>query len=212
MQYEKIYQRTEAYFNEKIEKFGSNSIGVGWNGNDAQRIRYDQLAKLLSADGENFSVCDYGCGYGYFYSYLKEKFPDWKGIYAGLDVSDKMIEEAKRKFGQNEAKRIFINDSKLNDTYDYIVSSGIFNLKLETSEEEWKKYILETINRFHSHSEKGFAFNALTKYSDKDKMREDLYYSDPLFLFDYCKTNFSKNVALLHDYQLYDFTIIVRKF
>ncbi|MBM3138043.1 MAG: class I SAM-dependent methyltransferase, partial [Chloroflexi bacterium] len=30
-------------------------------------------------------------------------------------------------------------------------------------------------------------------------------------LFDYCKVNFSKNVALLHDYKLYDFTIIVRK-
>ena len=39
----------------------------------------------------------------------------------------------------------------------------------------------------------------------------DLYYADPLDLFDYCKRNFSKNVALLHDYRLYDFTLIVRK-
>jgi len=42
-------------------------------------------------------------------------------------------------------------------------------------------------------------------------MRPDLYYADPLFLFDFCKQNFSKNVALLHDYRLYDFTLIVRK-
>jgi hypothetical protein len=42
-------------------------------------------------------------------------------------------------------------------------------------------------------------------------MRDDLYYADPLFLFDYCKRNFAKNVALLHDYRIYDFTIIVRK-
>ena len=32
-----------------------------------------------------------------------------------------------------------------------------------------------------------------------------------LFFFDFCKRNFSRNVALLHDYGLYDFTIIVRK-
>ena len=42
-------------------------------------------------------------------------------------------------------------------------------------------------------------------------MRPDLYYADPCFLFDYCKTHFSKDVAILHDYGMYDFTLIVRK-
>ena len=51
----------------------------------------------------------------------------------------------------------------------------------------------------------------LTKYSDKEYMRDNLYYADPLFIFDYCKRNFSKQVALLHDYGLYEFTILVKK-
>jgi hypothetical protein len=42
-------------------------------------------------------------------------------------------------------------------------------------------------------------------------MREDLFYADPCELFDYCKTRFARNVALLHDYGLYEFTILVRK-
>jgi len=58
---------------------------------------------------------------------------------------------------------------------------------------------------------KGFAFNMLTKYSDREYMKEYLYYADPLFIFDYCKRNFSKKVALIHDYELYEFTILVRK-
>jgi len=41
--------------------------------------------------------------------------------------------------------------------------------------------------------------------------RPDLYFGDPLLYFDFCKRNFSRNVALLHDYGLYDFTILVRK-
>ena len=57
----------------------------------------------------------------------------------------------------------------------------------------------------------GFSFNALTSYSDAAFMKAELYYSNPGWLFDYCKTRFAKNVALLHDYSQYDFTILVKK-
>jgi len=42
-------------------------------------------------------------------------------------------------------------------------------------------------------------------------MKEELFYADPLYFFDLCKKNFSRNIALLHDYYEYDFTILVRK-
>ena len=32
----------------------------------------------------------------------------------------------------------------------------------------------------------------------------------PLGSFDHCKRKFSRNVALLHDYELYDWTMAVR--
>ena len=37
-------------------------------------------------------------------------------------------------------------------------------------------------------------------------MRADLYYADPRAFFDLCKRHYSKQVALLHDYGLYEFT------
>jgi hypothetical protein len=51
----------------------------------------------------------------------------------------------------------------------------------------------------------------LTSYSDEDKMRAHLYYTDPTWAFDLCKRRYSRHVALLHDYGLYEFTILVRK-
>jgi hypothetical protein len=42
-------------------------------------------------------------------------------------------------------------------------------------------------------------------------MRPDLYYGDPAFFFDHCKTHYARDVALLHDYGLYEFTLLVRK-
>jgi hypothetical protein len=58
---------------------------------------------------------------------------------------------------------------------------------------------------------KGFAFNCLTTYSDPERLRDDLYYGDPCYYFDLCKRLYSRHVALLHDYGLWEFTIIVRK-
>jgi hypothetical protein len=63
----------------------------------------------------------------------------------------------------------------------------------------------------HRVTRHGFSFNCLTAYSDPDKIRPDLHYADPCALFDLCKRKFSRNVALLHDYDLYEFTILVRK-
>jgi hypothetical protein len=42
-------------------------------------------------------------------------------------------------------------------------------------------------------------------------MKPHLYYADPCDLFDLCKRRFSPQVTLLHDYGLYEFTILVRK-
>jgi hypothetical protein len=70
--------------------------------------------------------------------------------------------------------------------------------------------MIETIRDLASLGRRGFAFNALTSYSDADKQRTDLYYSDPTTLFDFCKRHLSRQVALLHDYPLYEFTIVVR--
>ena len=52
----------------------------------------------------------------------------------------------------------------------------------------------------------------LTSYSDPaQKQRPTSFTPTPLHFFDLCKRRYSKNVALLHDYGLYEFTIIVRK-
>lgn len=79
------------------------------------------------------------------------------------------------------------------------------------SDQEWWTYLKDILDALDGCSRHGFAFNCLTSYSDIDKMRDYLYYADPCAVFDYCKRHYSRNVALLHDYQLYEFTILVRK-
>ena len=43
--------------------------------------------------------------------------------------------------------------------------------------------MLDTLDEFARLSRLGFAFNVLTRYSDADRRRPDLYYANPLALF-----------------------------
>ncbi len=50
----------------------------------------------------------------------------------------------------------------------------------------------------------------LSLYSDEDKRNSTLYYADPCRVFDWCKREITRDVALLHDYGQWDFTILLR--
>ncbi|MDX9742210.1 MAG: class I SAM-dependent methyltransferase [Arcobacteraceae bacterium] len=200
-----IYQNINNYYTNKVITHGTTPKGVDWNGEESQFIRFAQLSKIISQD--NFSINDIGCGYGKYTEYLAQNYNNC--IYNGYDLSSEMIENAKQLYPNFN----FLTIKKLQEIgqSDYSIASGIFSVKMEHNEAEWLSYILSTIEQMNEKSMKGFSFNMLTKYSDKEYMRDDLYYADPLFIFDYCKRNFSKEVALLHDYGLYEFTILVRK-
>jgi len=121
-----------------------------------------------------------------------------------------MIKVAKRQYISLRNAR-FINAAEPDKYAAYGVASGIFNVRLDKSNDEWLKYVHQTLDILDRTCKRGFAFNCLTSYSDKEKMKDYLYYADPCQLFDLCKKRYSRQVALLHDYGLYEFTILVRK-
>jgi hypothetical protein len=121
-----------------------------------------------------------------------------------------MVSSAERRHrGVLQAR--FVHAGQPDGVADYGVASGIFNVRLGRSDAEWRAYVEATLDALDRTSRLGFAFNCLTSYSDAEKMRDYLYYADPCALFDLCKRRYSRNVALLHDYGLYEFTVLVRK-
>lgn len=204
MSNDRILSRVQEYYDEKLRAHGATPRGVDWNSSESQELRFAQLAKLIDGSRE-FSVNDYGCGYGALADYLERS--SYQFQYTGFDISTQMIATAQ----ELHPRAKFISDRDELQPADYTLASGIFNVRLETDDAAWKDYMLAVLETMNSLSRTGFAFNALTKYSDAEFMRPDLYYADPLFFFDYCKTRYSKFVTLLHDYQLYEFTILVRK-
>jgi SAM-dependent methyltransferase len=195
------------YYTSKLAQHGETPQGVDWNGEESQTLRFEHLSKIISTSSP-FSVNDLGCGYGAFYDFLAHRYALFS--YSGIDVSKGMIRSAEQRYQDRKQAR-FMLSSEPEQVADYGVASGIFNVRLGRSNDEWRSYLEATLDTLDRTSRLGFAFNCLTSYSDADKMRDYLYYADPCALFDLCKRRYSKSVALLHDYGLYEFTILVRK-
>ncbi len=202
-----LLQDVEKFFSDKVNRLGPNPQGADYNSPESQFVRFDQLMKVLPSVETPFSLIDYGCGYGALAEYMLEK--GYLFDYQGFDISESMITHAIQKKPVGVNWQYFTRESDLTPA-DYTIACGVFNIKFAADPEAWQTLILDTLGKIAGLSKKGFSFNMLTSYSDADRMRPDLYYGDSLFFFDYCKRNFSRNVALLHDYNLYDWTILVR--
>jgi len=201
-----LLHRVRDYYDGKLRDHGATPRGVDWNSAESQQRRFGELSRLWR-DDQTATIVDYGCGYGALALWLRGR--GHSGAYTGFDVSETMIAAARHETRALTGCTFTIDRHHLAPA-DYVAASGIFNVKMDTPADEWRDYILRTIDDLASLAGRGFAFNALTAYSDADRQRADLYYADPLSLFDHCRRRFSRHVALLHDYPLYEFTLIVR--
>jgi SAM-dependent methyltransferase len=203
-----LLDEVATYYAEKLAEHGDTPRGVDWNSEESQMVRFTQLCKIIDPKTSNFSLNDLGCGYGALLDYLRVNHANC--TYLGVDVSQEMIKVAEQRHADAGHAR-FVTAAEPDVVADYGLASGIFNVCLGRSDAEWFDYLQATLEVLDQTSSLGFGFNCLTSYSDEEKKRDYLYYADPCRLFDLCKRRYSRQVALLHDYGLYEFTILVRK-
>ena len=207
MKSSKILTTVNQYYTDKVRANGATPQGVDWNSKESQFLRFSILSGVIR-EQDGFSLIDYGCGFGSMLEYLDANFSGYK--YYGFDISEEMIRQGMQLHPGRPDASWYSNYEEV-PAADYVIASGIFNVRLDTSDEDWLKYILDTLHAIDKKAKKGFAFNMLTSYSDREYMKDYLYYADPLFIFDYCKKNFSRYVTLQHDYPLYEFSILIQK-
>jgi SAM-dependent methyltransferase len=200
----KLRAKVERYYSSRFVEHGPSARGVDWNGVESQELRFAKLLEIVQRAGR-FSINDYGCGYGALVAFLTRSELD--ADYTGFDLAPAMLEHARVSYPGTR----FVSSEEELTPADYTVASGVFNVRLDIPADVWQEYVLETVALLDRVSRRGFAFNMLTSYSDADRMRDDLFYADPCYFFDHCKRRYARNVALVHDYGLYEFTLLVRK-
>lgn len=195
----------KTYYEDNMAK-GLPEYGVlGWESEEAQRLRFDMLLSSLNLEGK--ALLDVGCGTGNLLEYIKSK-----GInvsYTGVDILEKMIEQVKNK--QLNANfyhiDIFKNNIFSDSSFDVIYASGIFNLNLGNN----RAFLINALELFFKLSSEAVVFNLLHCASPD---REDKYFyfhpneiSEILAGF----SNAIEKVEFVEAYLKNDFTVVCKK-
>jgi cyclopropane fatty-acyl-phospholipid synthase-like methyltransferase len=193
------------YYEDNMAK-GLPEYGVlGWESEEAQRLRFDMLLSSVELEGK--TLLDVGCGTGNLLEYIRSK-----GVnvtYTGVDILDKMIERAKAKQLGAEFFQIdlFKNNIFKDHSFDVIYSSGIFNLNLGNNRE----FLTRALELFFRLSTGYVVFNLLHTASPD---REDKYfYFHPDEVAEMLEEYSSviEKVQFVEAYLKNDFTIICKK-
>jgi SAM-dependent methyltransferase len=207
LSHQSLIDAVARYYTNKVTEYGPTPKGVDWRDAESQALRFQALIELIPDDGLEVSINDYGCGYGALFDVLAERWEEFQ--YLGYDVSEAMIAQARARHSADQRASFTTDVDELRQA-DYTVASGIFNVRLNQPLAQWRTYVLETLDKLAMVSRRGFVFNALTAHADPGHVRGDLYYADPAELLDHCLRHYSRDVALRHDYPLYEFTVSVR--
>jgi SAM-dependent methyltransferase len=202
-----ILKAVADYYTSRLDQHGTTPRGVDWNGPESHVLRHRQFMRLLEGSS-HASVLDLGCGFGDFFSFLRKQ--GHRGAYIGYDISPNMIVQAEQLHGESADCRWRVG-AKPAESADFAVASGLFNVKGDFPTEAWANYVRDTIALLANAGRRGFGFNMLSLSSDPERRRPDLYYADATGTLDSCLKRYGRSVALLQDYGLYEFTVIVRR-
>ncbi len=186
-------------------KHGDSPKGTHQNNRETQYLRFQILTENLLDNQTHCTIEDIGCGICDLYGYLKEK--DLKFTYSGTEIVVEMIQLAKEKYPEITVEKRDILNEAGQSKFDFVVSSGMFNMPGNVEHEDWKAFCLSIINRMYSMCNKAISFNFLT--SHRTFTDPDLFYFDPSELLDYCIKSLSRFVEIKHSYPLYEGTITV---
>src|SRR5450756_22621 len=201
-----ILQEAAAYYASKLDAHGATPQGVDWNGTDSHEQRHRQFLRLLDGNSDA-SIIDLGCGFGDFLRFLRTV--GHRGRFIGYDIAPSMIDKARELHGEDVDRQWYLGAEPA-ETADFAIASGIFNVKGDVTNEIWAGYVHRTIDILARAGRRGFAFNVLSMSSDPDRRRTKLYYADPVDMLAQCLARYGRSVALLQDYGLYEFTVMVR--
>ena len=196
------------YYTNKIDTHGPTPWGVDWPCALTQDLRFVQLLKVCGRR-RSFSLNDLGCGYGALLSFIGRRYGTGKIDYAGVDISPSMISHALQLWGDRPSSQFSVS-SELPRIAQFSVASGLFNVRLESAARTWTIFIEDVLGELHRASRLGFAVNFILPAPAGTKARPGLYRTLPEPWVAYCRKAFRADVAVVENYGLREFTLLVR--
>jgi len=189
-------ERIAAFYDSLVERHGHHPRACDYGRAESQAIKFKVLSEVQDLTGRR--VLDIGCGFADYAAYLHGCF---QGLtYTGIDVSTRMVTEARRLHPDIEVRQTNILETPIAGTFDVVTANGIFYLLGA----EAPALTRQLIAIMYSKAEQAVAFNSLSAWCLARDPGE--YYADPMEMLEYCRS-LTPCVVLRHDYHARDFTV-----
>jgi SAM-dependent methyltransferase len=193
------------HYRRQIEQYDDPARACSWRDADVARRNFAAVSQVFAHETSPFSVYEIGCGFATLGEFLAENYP--LATYSGSDLLQEMIDRAKARNAGADVEQRDVLSNPPERRYDYVVISGLFNLRMSNDDESWFAFVRAMLKAAFGIAEKGIASNFLTTYVDFK--RELGYHQDPGRVFDFAQRELSRFSEIRHSYYPWEFTLFV---
>lgn len=198
----------EKIYRELFEQNKGTPMAVSSESMAHKRLRFTKVTDLF-ADDDDFTVHDVGMGLADLYAFMQERFAGRRFTYSGTEILKEYVEAARERFPGVEFHHRDLAEAAGTDTYDYVVMSGVFHQRRNSSIRLWEAFAQNIIRNAFAMSRKGIAFNFISPFVDF--YQTQVYYANLTKLLHFINDDLSRFFVLKHDYALFEFTVFVYK-
>ena len=196
----------EKIFRELYDKNKGTPMAVSSESYAHKWLRFENVASIFK-DMDDISVHDVGMGVADFYSFLTDNFPGKKIEYSGSEILQEFVDESRRRFPHLTFHNRDIAERSGVDRYDFVIMSGVFHQRRDTSIPEWERFAQQIILNSFNMARKGLSFNMVSPFVDF--YQTQVYYGNLFKFITFINDNLSRFFTIHHDYALFEFTIHV---
>lgn len=203
----RAYEKIKVHYEECLRQHGPTYKGMDWPVAEDVEKRFKVMLAMLDQDrNAPVSLLDLGCGVGFLIDHLQAHCPASGIEYFGIDISSKMIEQARKRHSSFRFEcRDVLHNPLPEKSVDYIVMNGLLTEKLTLSYPVMEKFAVEMIKAAYSACTKGIAFNVMS--SNVDWCRLDLFHWPLDRAAALLSRECTRNLVIRMDYSLYEYTV-----
>ena len=184
------------YYSALVDRYGHDTRACDYHNPASQIRKFEVLAEVIGPTDRR--ILDVGCGFADFWPFLRSRWPDL--VYEGIDLSPRMIAEARRNHPDVALRVANVLDLEETDEYDLVFANGIFYLLGD----EAPALMSQIVQKLFALSRRATAFNTLSTWTPDPEPGE--FYADPVETLQMC-SELTHDVVLRHDYHPRDFTM-----
>ncbi|RMB57437.1 hypothetical protein EAX61_11870 [Dokdonia sinensis] len=200
--------KQEKIYRKLYQSFKGTPMAVSSESIEHKKLRFLNVCGIFKEEN-HITVHEIGMGMADLQQFILDNYPDKEIIYSGSEILKEYVKESRNRFPSLNFFHRDIAESSFNDTYDFVVLSGVFHQRGESSIREWESFSQNLLKNAFDMCTKGIAFNFVSPFVDYYQTQS--YYANLPKILNFINDELSRFFEIKHNYALFEFTVYVYK-